>query len=279
MVNLICLLLYYLPCSPMVQINELQKCSYHLIAINWNKRIVYNSTGFFIKRDNRLFFITASHTLTGWNAMQLVSDFNYPDEIGIIFHRNADDKIEPFGIDLKPFKANQKYIKINDNADIAIIEMDVALKEKFKINSIEKYLGDGNWDDNHKISIFGFTKDYPPGTNLRNIIKDNSQTGYVKHIEGNSTKGINYETQVVDGIVTAGSSGSPVFSILNGCNSAMFNGVCVGGEPGSPRFPKLLIVKPEYINKAITELLSKKPLPIPEFTSCLLEWIKMDGLE
>jgi hypothetical protein len=266
----------FLPVTPIAENKNLNEFSYHLIAINWVKGIVNNSTGFFIRRENRLFFVTASHALTGWNAMQLTNDTDYPDEASIILRRKADNQIEPLGINLKPFKTNHKEITVGTDADIGIIEFSDDVQKKYKINSIEGYLGEGAFDNKLDLSVSGFINTYPPGTHLRNVIKDDSKTGILKHFTGNATNEINYEAQTVSGVVTPGFSGAPVFAISP--KGTKFNGVCIGGDPGTPQFPKLIIVKPNILFDAIKTLLAKKSSPISKSKSYLIEWIKLNGL-
>lgn len=255
----------------------LEKYSYHLIAIDWKGGTIYNATGFFIKKSDRLFFITASHALTGWNAMQLIQTANYPDENEIILQIKSSDQIEPYNIDLRPYKKDSSQISITEAADIAIIEFNSSLEQKYKIYSLEEFIKLDKKSNNDTMKIYGYTNSYLPGTHLREVIKDKPKEGTLAYINPlKSNDSIYFEVQTVAGIVTQGFSGAPIFSISG--NTTYFNGVCVGGEPGNLKTPKLLIVNAKTISGIIKEKLSQSTKPNADFPSTLKNWISLNGL-
>lgn len=255
----------------------LDKYSYHLIAVDWKGGIVYNSTGFFVKKPGRLFFITARHALTGWNAMQSVQTANYPDENEIILRIKNTDQIEPYNIDLRLYKKDASKININSDADIAIIELDITLEKKYKIYSIEEFILPEKKNNNDMMKIYGFTNSHPPGTHLREIIKDKPKEGSLQYLNPlKSNDSVYFEALTVEGIVTQGFSGSPVFSISG--STIYFNGVCIGGEPGNLKTPKLLIANAESISDIIEQKLSQNTKQDTEFPSTLKKWIAINGL-
>lgn len=259
---------------------NLEKYSYHLIGVEWNQNTVINATGFFIKKNNRLFLITASHAITGWNGLQQINDSNHPDEMEIIFQRIGSDEIEPFNIDLRPFKSRSKKINVEIEPDITIIELDIALTEKFTIHSIEDLMMTKELNVIDSMKIFGYTNSHPPKTHLIDIINDHCKEGSIKYLTTSKLKeSINYEAQTLNGSVTQGSSGAPVFTISTKDHSIKFNGICIAGEPGNNKYPQLLILKPEVIVNSIQRLLIAEPNINKGIPSTLKNWIILNGLE
>jgi hypothetical protein len=251
--------------------------SYHIISVNWQKGIVYNSTGFFIEKKNRLFFVTAAHAVSGWNSMQGNQNPDQPDFAEIILSRKIDNKLGFFNIDLKPFKVQFAGKQLTDHVDVAVIEIDPLLKEKYQIHGIEKFLGTAELLTDQMFSICGYKNSYPKGIGFIHVIEapgDEASMEFTKKIDINDNF---YEAKTVTNVISPGFSGAPVFSISN--DVVHFNGVCIGGELGSNLQPKLLVARPEAVNKLIDERIKQKPVIVNPIVSEFFSWAVQNGYE
>lgn len=253
--NLILLLcLFYLTKSkgqPIVYHDSLSQYSYLLFGstlLNANHKstipIGKQGTGFFVRIDSSIYFITAKHNIANY----LKKDDHkkdFPDSLNVYTHYS-----DPFNYITIPAGWISDSIRINEglkDPDVFCYDVTNSIKS-LKLNSIEIPLLENDFSPGkanfNKIWIFGFPE-------IKNkIIGEVIQLTPPYRFESNNfhvsenfpnqignDRGIdylNYEVQIKDAIITsgfAGFSGSPVF-IQNG-NSLkwQFMGIIVAAYP------------------------------------------------
>jgi len=234
----------------------MKKYSYHIVAIEWQNYKVINGSGFFVKKGNRLFFVTSSHCLTGWNVFNGVASDEYPDVIEIILFNRATNKLDVFPINAIPFKNANKGNRIHNSNDLTVIEVDPALQTTHIIYGIEDYLYPTVNYHNSEIFLAGYDNNYPAGISLISILEANCKDGVLLFANNSLANNDLYEAQTIRGEVVRGASGAPAFVYDN--NTMKFCGVCIGGDNIPGKFPLLIMVKPEVVLEMIDELLKSK---------------------
>lgn len=216
--------------------DELKKYSYLIYAIGGQFK--YSATGFFIKRDNRLFLVGAGHTFSGKNSITGVNDNDLPDTISVIICRECENDSGIIHIDISQIKKMPQPSTFAVKPDIYVYEIKDKLP--FKVNSIEKFIK--NFDNSDKNLIDSvFMYGYPSLTG--NSIDDYKQIsptlsfGYLLekytvfnyYPEINTYDKINYLMKPNDSSpIGGGFSGSPCFFDVKG--KYYFGGVCIGGS-------------------------------------------------
>lgn len=109
------------------------------------------ATAFFIRMQNRLFLITASHVLTG--CKRNGKDPASPNEFYVPIYTNLKDFEGMIKIDAKPIKDTFICNGFGQQSDIGIVEVKSHLSSK--INSVEQFLAPP-FEETTDIEIFGF---------------------------------------------------------------------------------------------------------------------------
>lgn len=241
--------------TPQPDVN-LQKYSYFIFGVK-TPNTINQGTGFFVREQERLFFITAAHTITGWSP---ITGKNDPGPLpGDIFQlRLYKDNTEVF-IPLDFSKHKQSYVKKLgfDQPDLFVMEIK---NLNFEINSIESYFMKYPLTDSiHESQIFGFP-----------VLEENDPNKYVKapasKLEAelgfdykkkiywqmfNKYDSINYQLKILNSFSTLhGYSGSPVFHKIGNKREIVFGGVLFSGDP-----PFTFVIRPEYILEEIKKVI------------------------
>lgn len=232
--------------------DELKKYSYLIYAISGEFR--YSATGFFIKKDNRLFLIGAGHTFHGKNTITRVDDNDYPNLISVVICRECKNDIGIIHIDISKIKEISQPSTFAVEPEIYVYE----IKDKLEVNSIEGFIK--NFDDQDKnmidaVFMYGYPSltgtsidDYRkiiPTFSYGNLLEKYTVFNYYQEI--NTYDKINYLMKPkANSPMGGGFSGAPCFFEINGKN--YFGGVCIGGSINK----RLIInVRPEQILKLI----------------------------
>jgi hypothetical protein len=129
------------------KLDSLQKYSYLLVqtqnshnAIGYfsNNRSVGIATGFFIRTNARLFFITNYHVMTGVDVYNKALYQQQFDTIKIRYFDN-ENNVQYYSIDLNPIKRNCAVVSLLEYPDLYIYEIK-DFPTDAKIFSIEKFL-------------------------------------------------------------------------------------------------------------------------------------------
>jgi len=216
----------------------------------------YSATGFFIKKDKRLFLVGAGHTFNGKNSITGVNDNDYPDEISVIICKGCENDSGIIHIDISQIKEMAQPSTFTVKPEIYVYE----IKEKlpFKVNSIENLIK--NFEDTDKnlienVFMYGYPSltgnsfnDYKrinPTLSYGTLLEKYAVLNYYEEI--NTYDKINYLMKPKDiSPMGGGFSGSPCFFEVN--DKYYFGGVCIGGSINK----RLIInVRPEQVLKLI----------------------------
>ena len=234
--------------------NELKKYSY-LIYSNQGQ-YKYSATGFFIRKENRLFLIGAGHTFNGKNTITGVNDPDYPNSISVLICKECKGDSGIIHIDISQIKKMAQPTTFTVKPEIYIYEIKDKLP--FEINSIETLTKPFNESEKNLIEtvfMFGYpsldgnsTEEYKqiiPTLSIGSLLENYNTLNYYAEI--NAYDKINYLMKPRDDSPMGGGfSGSPCFFSLN--NKFYFGGICIGGSINK----RLIInVRPDEVLKLI----------------------------
>ncbi|WP_276481037.1 hypothetical protein [Paraflavitalea pollutisoli] len=233
---------------------DLGKYSYLIYSNNGQFR--YSATGFFIRKNDRLFLIGAGHTFNGKNTITGEDDKDYPDSISIIACRECGADSGVIHIDISKIKKLAQSTTFTKEPEVYVYEVDSKLP--FSIKSVDLFVK--TFDDVDKNSIdtvimYG----YPnlAGTTIREIKQTVPTISFGNLLEKYSTLNYYAEINTFDKInylmkpnekspMGGGFSGSPCFFKIR--NEFYFGGICIGGSINK----RLVInVRPEEVLKLI----------------------------
>jgi hypothetical protein len=175
---LLLLLLFLCKCSKSQNPNydSLRKYSYAIVGSAVNKdsiRGYYAGTCFFIKKNNRLFLVTAEHVLSSCHMVDNKND--YPKYMNITIENSKGEIIESLPINISTIKDTAHCPDPLNHPDIIALEV----KKNDKLYSVEKFLTSSfkNWDN---IEMFGFPNTCLNVSNPNNIIITKASNVYIK---------------------------------------------------------------------------------------------------
>ncbi|MBS1743951.1 MAG: trypsin-like peptidase domain-containing protein [Bacteroidetes bacterium] len=198
--------LFSIPAYSQDNIDSLDKYSYSIVGDCAKGR--YYGTGFFISDNNRLFFITAKHCLTGCDGE--TKNSIYPDTM---FINLKIRKYYPLDVRIT------KDTSICDHNDYMVIEVDTVLKKV--INTLENLIPSKTFKP-LRLKIVGYPRQAYPTQNPLDAITQNltlsysqffidaDKSNYISKYNIN-TERIIFLTEFVKDSHLDGYSGAPVF--------------------------------------------------------------------
>jgi hypothetical protein len=225
-------------------IDSRQNFSYFMFGVQGNS--ISRGTFFLFSHNNKTYFITAAHVMTGWNSFKGYQEAISPDTFYLRFY-HKDGSIKIYQTNVAQFKKSYPHAFFYSHADLFVAE--VSLDPELIINTISV-------SPAIKYNIInpesGFAYGFPVSTNsvLDSIVRE-SQTKmqglitadihkaiYFK--EKNITDTINY---YLDALGSGGFSGSPVF-LQDKDSEPYFGGVCIGGSLSSKT---AYVIRPDVV--------------------------------
>lgn len=268
---LILFIIYYLSTEECLcqkqEIDSLQKYSYSLFGLVYSTNTVEIATAFFIKNNNRLYLVTASHVFTSWNPMQYIQETAYPDTFYLRLFRKDDNSPALVSINIIPFKNSFDKFYFYEKPDIIFYEIkDKQIEDKCKIYTINNFITVEKISEIPIRTInYGFSPDIPPHTNIDTFGTIQSSLAIGKVIGDLNYKinwseypvisdSINFRIKTISGKAGRGFSGSPVFFQYSNSQSLIFGGICIAGDSSSSNLHELLNVRKECILNSIHQL-------------------------
>jgi hypothetical protein len=241
-----------------LDINSLEKYSYLIIHI-LNKNIIGNSTGFFVRQNNKLFLVTTYHTFTCFDTFSKECYKEEWDSIAIKLY-TADNKVVFHPINIEPMKRTRQNEFFIDNPDIYIYEI-TPIPEDTQINSIENLTtlySKANGEPQATI-FYGYFKENKDTINP-NTYSSTRQIGKMKfstitNLGIEEVNRIDTNIWAITPMAHHGESGAPVFFQYNKVNTldtlVTFGGMIFGIDQVK-KFTYIL--KPEIIINRIKQM-------------------------
>ena len=126
-----------------------------------------SATGFFIRAQGKLFFVTNYHVLTGvegWNIAFRSTFKNTYDSISIRYY-DKTGKPQYYTIDCATVNNERKLVSFKDYPDVFVIEIEIKKMRNAIIYSIEKFLPRQDLTAEN-IDAFSYQFSLSPGNNL-----------------------------------------------------------------------------------------------------------------
>jgi len=244
----------------------LSMCSYLVFTMDAHSNNLNNGTGFFIRKENRLFFITAKHVITRHEGEEVVLP-KFSDSLSIVVDRSNLNRFKFWYIDIKQAKAT-KWIPFIQDDDVFVYEFKKPYPTKDTIYSIESFIDSPaikeKINPGLRILVYGFRfydlTEYkiglssPPslsyflGTYSDSSLYFKDYDLFDKYI---------YKTFVIKGDIGPGYSGAPVFLKTSSGTKGkfIFYGMHIGTDTLSR---SALIVKPSVVFQEWNKLLKNK---------------------
>jgi hypothetical protein len=232
--------------------DSLSKYSYCIYAVH-NGDYFRAGSGFFIKKDPFLYFMSARHVFTGWDGGKYKRYTPYPDTLYIRLENKAG-KLTFYRINIKPYKEKIKPFHYYDSADV-FAEL-IKNPSDYNVNILNNFLNEDNDITLPELdTVVGYG--YPGSTPIVGIkgSLELKASRYVAKISG-SYETINivdnnpkpdffdYIVEKIEGNVGGGNSGSPAFFWITKSKKYIFGGMMIGhskdGKYGT-------ILRPNYV--------------------------------
>ena len=220
------------------------------------------ATGFFARYQQRLFFITAAHCLTGWDPIAFKPFENFPDTIFIRLS-NDTSNVSFLPLPVAGIKKNAKPFHQLETPDVFVVEIKNA--RKYKVFSVEDFFGEevpcelakkvliSGYSNTEKGNDYNNARQQP--LTLDNAL-DNTYCIYPYRADVKLYDRLHYFTSFKEnGVSQSGLSGAPAYLITKD-DAIVFGGIFIGGAGnGSGRG---MIVRPEYVINKILAKISKE---------------------
>lgn len=219
------------------------------------------ATGFFVRYQHRLFFVTAAHCITGWDPFRFQKIEDFPDTV---FIRTSNDtgKLHYLALPVAGIKQTTQPFREYEKPDVCVVE--VRNPSAYPVYSVEKYFGEQVPCETAKtIYFYG----YPKSDSSTEYLIDRQQpagcTGplgdayclYPFRPEAKRPDELNYFTELETAINGPGLSGAPAY-LLTESKHIVFGGVFIGG--GDKALRTGMVVRPEYvIDKIVAKIASR----------------------
>lgn len=239
--------------------DSLSKYSYLIQAGKGKSRT--QATGFFARYQNRLFFVTAAHCVTGWDPFRFRRVDNSPDTLHIRLS-NDTAKLRYLPLPVANIKATAQPFREYESPDVYVVEIGNA--RAYPVLSVEKYFNERvRCDKIASLWVFGFPlrgdgNDYlldrqQPFT--ASALPGEAYCVYVFRPEARRPDPLNYFAYLKDGVAGPGLSGAPVF-LLTDEKRIAFGGLYIGGADNGLRTG--MVVRPEYVMEKIALKVKEK---------------------
>lgn len=237
--------------------DSLSKYSYLIQAKD--KTSPSQATGFFVRHERRLFFITAAHCLTGWDPFQFRQIENTPDTVYIRLS-NDTSKLKYMPLPLADIRKTARPFREYESPDVCVVE--IKDPKKYKVNSVEQFFEEIQCDKARTIYVFGF----PHANGYDDYFRDRQQPFtstatlreeycvYAYRPELKATDALNYYTYIKDG-TGPGLAGSPTY-IFTDNKHITFGGIYIGGGDDVVRTG--LVVRPEHVISMIVSRIENR---------------------
>ena len=207
------------------------------------------ATGFFVRYDKRLFFVTAAHCLTGWDPVSLKNIDGFPDTIYIRLS-NDTSKFSYLPLPVNGIKKTAKAFRDSETPDVVVVE--IKNPRKYSVFSIEDYFEeDVPCEVAKKVLVSGYTNegrdDYFRLRQQPSVLTsslDNTYCYYPYRPDLKLYDRLHYFAKLGEKQTMAGLSGAPVY-IITGNQSIVFGGLYIGGAQDEATAAK--IIRPEYV--------------------------------
>lgn len=120
-------------CQNPISRDSLGKYSYQMMTLKMPRAETHQGTGFFYKRDNRLFFVTARHTFVQCDSLRNKEYFTF-DQCFIYL----PSPVQMIPIQVAKTKDSCSCLDWNRYPDIAVFEVNYNLVSK--VNSVEEFM-------------------------------------------------------------------------------------------------------------------------------------------
>ncbi|RYZ25785.1 MAG: hypothetical protein EOO10_17360 [Chitinophagaceae bacterium] len=220
------------------------------------------ATGFFARYQQRLFFISAAHCLTGWDPVEFRPIENFPDTIFIRLS-NDTSNVSFLPLPVAGIKKKAKPFHQLEAPDVVVVEIKNG--KKYKVNSVEAFFTEEvPCEFASKVLVSGYpyeneSDDYlkvrqqplTMGTSL-----DNTYCIYPYRPDVKLYDRLHYFTSFKEADISAsGLSGAPAY-LLTKNETIVFGGIFIGGV--NTRSGRGMIVRPEYvINKIMARIMNE----------------------
>lgn len=234
--------------------DSLSKYSYLIQAKTPGTKL--QATGFFARYQQRLFFITAAHCITGWDPFQFKKIDGFPDTL---FIRTSNDtgRLHYLSLPVADIKRSTQPFHDYEVPDVYVIE--IKNPKRYPVYSVEKYFNERPRCESIKsiwVSGYSHKEDYNEYFTDRQqpltvtAILGDAYCFYPFRPEAKRPDQLNYVTQFDDN-GAKGLSGAPAY-LLTENKHIVFGGLYIGGGNG---LRTGMVVRPEYvIDKIISEI-------------------------
>jgi hypothetical protein len=231
--------------------DSLSKYSY-LVQTN-DKGLRSQATGFFVRYQHRLFFITAAHCLTGWDPFMFKKIENFPDTVFIRLS-NDTSQLNYLSLPIAGIKKAAKPFREYESPDVHVVEIKDA--KKYAVFSVEQYFEE---EVKCELARTVLVSGYPHAEGYNDYLRDRQQPFtsagalgdayciYSFRPEVKQYDPLNYFTKLNDA-TGPGLSGAPAY-ILTEDQTIVFGGIYIGGAAKATRTG--MIVRPEYVMSKI----------------------------
>lgn len=193
---------------------------------------INNGTGFFLRKGNKLFFITAYHVLHAWDPnsfhSQISEGMHWPEKMYIRVQRKDNNQRDSIEIDLSKHNKENDQFHGFEKPDICKIE--IKNYSQYNIFSVEEYIDPKSFYlEPISITSYGYAGSHrdikPSNTSLKLYSSlDNAL------VTNSDTIAFNYIVTFT-GKAGPGYSGAPVFfqSIIQDSLKSTFGGIVIAG--------------------------------------------------
>lgn len=198
--------------------DSLAKYSYRLIGLDFDENTNRGytktlGTGFFIKKGERFFLVTAKHVLSGCDWRK--KDPSHPQYMQIMLDGDSQT-FDVIPVPVMRIKDTATCANFNIDLDLIVVEVKNVIGKK--INSVESFIGESKTSNGNNISIFGYpgfaNPQYAKFTTNKKIQPSEIRLGNNYTFMNDDSDTLNHKIFVdsvkVDTLLT-GYSGSPVF--------------------------------------------------------------------
>lgn len=256
---------YYSFSQKTIERDSLYKYSYFIYGDN-SSTSIEKGTGFFIKKNHKIYLVTANHVLTGWNVFKKYKEVPYPDTMYVRLYNKITLQPDFIPIPIVDFKARNYGFYLFEKPDICFYELKIPdydivysvekLVEKYQDKiEVDELIVYGFPIVDSRITKFDLIR-LAPEKGIGKIHTDKNDSGMFKW-DNTYLDTINYiGTASLNQRIGPGDSGAPVF--LQSKNSKhkeiIFGGLVSGGGSVGDSVA-MYIVKPLLIKKMLNKIL------------------------
>lgn len=211
-------------------------------------------TGFFIRENDHLLFVTSKHVLSGCDS---IKDPSHPDVVNVFLHDSAGNMTSLLPIDIRLVKQNSKCLPMKDDPDIVVIDINRKLL-KDTVYSLEAFIKPrfNNISDIlfYGYPVRGYSERYIEFHPTKTVMHSPNYRLYSGVVEnGKVIDSLNYgltSTEITFNSSYKGFSGSPVF-LRNDSTDWRLMGICIGYTiDEAKKETYIIIAKSEMISKS-----------------------------